>query len=541
MSLFSTLIMGARSLKAFQAAIQTTSHNISNANTPGYSRQRAILSTVQPDQTDAFLFGRGVQLEGIERLRLGFLDKQLRVETAGLGATDAKMTTYQLMESIFQEPSDQGLSAALNKFWNAWQELSNDPPSLPLRANLRANAANLSSAFNRLNTGLNGLKQSLNEDVKSEVTQINNLGANLADLNKQIRTFIFRGENPVDLLDQRDLILDQLSQKLNISVIDKGAGQMNVHVEGTLLVDENGFHSLKTAPRIGDTLGLVDVQWKETNNLVDLRSGSLSGLIESRDQIIPGYLNQLHEIASGMMSQINTIHGQGMGIDGTRKIMGALPFTSTLLSNQSLGINGINISLFSGDGLIDIVGRINAATITTGVEASIENNRLVLKPSITNPQTIQITSDTGGVTKLLGIKGDFFSGTNASDMRVSDAVLSDLNFIAASQTGAPGDNNNARAISHLKDALTLQGNTIGFNQYYRLMMTNLGSESQSVGFDQSNQKKILEQMDNTRESVSGVSLDEEMTDLIKYQRSYEMAAKVIQTADEMLAKLLEIA
>lgn len=520
--------------------MQTSSHNIANINTPGYSRQRALIVTATPDLTQNFLIGRGIDMAGVQRLRDEFIDTQKRDEMSGLGGAETLEETYLQLESLFAEPSESGLSSRLTAFWNSWQELSNNPEDQALRSSLRNRASTMTTTFHRLDDDLSGLQTQLNEKILSEVAHVNSLAQRLDELNHQIKSIVFQGREPNDLWDEQARLLQELSAAADVSVLPQDNGSVQVHLHGTFLVDEAGPHLLETVVRPGDPLRLVDVAWADTGEALGIRSGRLLGLLDARDVVVADFRSRLDALADGVVSQVNALHSQGLGLDGARQIIGSTPFLGTLASNTSVDINGQTVTLSAGDNVAAIAAAINAAEVATGVHASINASRLVLAPSSVNGQTVRITADPSHVMLTLGVRNNFLQGTTAATIDLSTAVKTDLNTIAASVGGAPGDNSNALAIAGLRDALTMVGNTVSLGGFHQLLVTDLGSQSAAAQAHVLNQNSVIDQLTALEQNTSGVSLDEEAVNLMTMQKSYEMSAKLISTVDEMLDTLLNM-
>jgi flagellar hook-associated protein 1 FlgK len=409
-----------------------------------------------------------------------------------------------------------------------------------VRAQLAAKTQTLASAFHSIDTSLDGQRNDLNLRIQSEVTTINRTAAEIDDLNHQISNVLTRGVSANDLLDRRDQLVSELSGKIGLQITTQDNGSVSLYVGSRALVDETGVNELSTAIISGDPNGMVNVVWKESGASAEISSGELNGYLTARDVLIPGVAADLDTLARGLINAVNAVHRTGLGLDGSTGITGSTTFTGALATNGSVTINGTQIDLYAGDDLTSIVGRLNAQETTTGVHASVSANRLVLAPSGTNGQTVKIDADPDGVLYDMGILNDFFSGTGADDIALSSAVENNNGAIAASASGAPGDNTTALALLNLRNQKTLANGTRSFDDFYQEFVSDLGTDSEAAVHQNDNQDYLLDQIDNLRDAVSGVSLDEEMTDLMKYQRSYEMAAKIIATADEMLDTLLKM-
>jgi flagellar hook-associated protein 1 FlgK len=538
-SLSANFDIATRSMQAFQAAIQTISHNISNVNTPGYSRERVEFSPEYPDLQGGFYVGRGVRVDGVVRLQDEFLERQWWREAAGQGQSAAMERAYALAEDVLQEPGEGGLNELMTAFRSDWQNLANNPEDAGVRAVLQTDGKALARAFNSTRADLIELRRQTDAELRAEIPQINAKADEIAALNKQIKQAILRGLSPNDALDRRDALTEDLAQLAPLQVIDRADGGRAIYLDGAPLVEEPGAAHLVVVDKPGDPPGLAELRWKEFDQEVTVGGGRLQGLLDARDELYPDLMTQLDTLASTFFASINDLHRTGVGLDGTVEVLGARNMTAPLAADADIALNGTTIALAAGDDLATIVGKINAQEATTGIHAVARGARLVLAPGGASPQTVRVTGDPDGALAGLGIVNDFFAGEPGA-WALSDAVAADPRHIAASATGAPGDNTLARGIAALWNARTLDGGTRTFDEFHQGFLATTGARSAAATRARENQDVLLEQVDNLRQSVSGVSLDEELTDLIKFQRSYEMAARSIQTTNEMMETLLNM-
>lgn len=539
MSLLASFDLSTRALRAFQMAIQTISHNISNVNTPGYSRQRVIYTTENADFDGRFYIGRGVKVEGVERLRDEFLEAQYRRESAGKSEADATVASYKMAEDLLSEPGDNGLYTKMTQFRDAWSNLANNPTDPGLRAVLRVQGKTLAESFNSTRTGFENLRLQTDGEIRNLVPTINAAGEEIYALNTKIETATLLGQVPNDALDRRDKLVADLSEITPVQVVPRSNGTISVYIGGAPLVEATGPSALKVVPKVGDLLGIGEIQWATFGEPLVVGNGKLKGLLDARDTLYPGMINELDTLASTVVDQVNTLHRSGMGLDGSIRITGTADFHGTLGADATVGLNGVNIALTAGDDLPTIAGKINLDEATTGVHASINGQRLVLAPSSTTPQTVKVTSDPNGLFLTLGIVNNFFDGQPGS-WSLSSAVENDTNAIATSASGAPGDNQIARSLAALWDARIMDGGTLTFLESHQGFLADVGGRSAAASRTAESQDFIVQQVENMRDTVSGVSNEEELANLVKYQRAYEMAARAVRTTDEMLQTLINM-
>jgi flagellar hook-associated protein 1 FlgK len=456
------LNIGRTSLMTHKKAIEVTSNNIANVNTPGYSRQRVHFSstgTLSPQS--GFYAGSGVTIGGIDRVHDRYLDVQISNENDQLGRWEARQNAMQRVEILFNELSGTGLNDAMSQFWNAWQDLANNPSGSSERSLLTNKAESLAITFNNLKKDLNQIRNDTASKIESELGRINQISRQIAGLNEKIVNGEAVGDPVHELQDERDLLISDLSEMIDINSFENANGSLNVSLKsGLSLVNNLRSYELGTQPNAVPG-GTDDVVWLDAGGngtvITDrIMGGKLKGLIEVRDEVIPGYLGQLDDLAGEMISSVNGIHASGYGLDGSQN--------------------------------------------------------------------------------------DFFTGTSAGDIALNEVVAGDPDKIAAAgpTDGLPGGNGNAIAMAELQHNLTMNGNRNTFSEFYNALVGDVGRAVEDADTQVEHQSTMLQHLGSYRESVSGVSLDEEMINLMNYQSAYEAAAKLIQTADELLQTVIDM-
>lgn len=496
-STFHSIETAKRSLFTEQALINTTGHNIANANTPGYSRQRVNVVASRPIEAPGMMrsnipgqLGTGVEFTSITRIREQFLDDQFRNANRSLGDWSVQADTLSKLETIFNEPSDSGIRTVFDNFWKSWTDLSKDPESITGRKIVRENALALVDAFNETAKHLNDLRDDLTRNIDVKASQINSITAAIANLNGEIRRLEAYEDNPNDLRDQRDKLVDELSKIVNVSVVHNPTGY-TITTGGLTLVD-------------GDTATPVTSAALETEYAAGgLSGGEVAGLITSRDKFVADYQEQLNALADTLVNGDITVT-----IPAGSTYQGAKLAVDTTVTVK--GINGLHR----------------------------------LGYLFTNPPTLA---------------GDFFTSSGgpvtAASIRLSPAIAGDPMQIATSMRvetvggvneTVKGNNTLANLMAGLKTTSfaftpTTTGNGIAngtIDAFYASMMGQLGVQSQEATRQTTNQQDIVTQVDNRRQSVSGVSLDEEMSELIKYQHAYSAAARFMTVIDQTLDRII---
>ncbi|MBI5416520.1 flagellar hook-associated protein FlgK [Candidatus Poribacteria bacterium] len=535
LNILGSLEASKRSMEAQLKSIITTSHNISNANTKGYSRQEVLITEAEPNRIAEGWIGNGSKVGEIRRAYDEFSNFQIYNETGDLGNWDVKKSTLEEVENLFNDVSGSGLNELFGSFWNSWQDLINNPESSTPRTNLKEWALTLVDRFNDLSSKLDSISINLDNTLISDVDRVNQLANQIADINGQIKSMNAYGDAN-DLMDELDLKIEELSAYGDVKVDRLEDSTIRVTFANNLLVDGTFTVELGTQDIVGSQYH--EVIWSNTGTLPDISSGKIKGLVDSRDTIVTYYKDKLNTLASELITQVNTLHRQGMGLDGTSEIEGANEFTGAFTANGSFELNGVTINVNAGDDLDDLAASINAETANTGVVASNVGNKLVLEPDAVNPQTIKINSDPDDIMLTLGIVNNFFAGTDADDIAVDDVILNDTNKIAASVSGAPGDANNAMSIYNLKDQLLMDSGKSTFNDFYANFVGVLANDTREATNYTDMQNTVLEQLKSHKQSIVGVSLDEELANLVLYQNAYQAAAKVMGVIDDLLNSLI---
>ncbi len=455
MSSFSGLNIGLTSLYAQRRGLELTGHNIANANTEGYSRQRLrleadggpLLGAVHSVWNGA---GNGVEVADVQRLRDVFLESRALQERGTDASLRGNRVLLSRVESILSEPGDSGLQSQLADFWQGWDDVAINPDDLAARSQLLERTKTLATGLNQASAQLGLQWEATYEQLGATVDEVNAIAASVADFNRAIATATKGGLSPNDLTDQRDLLVQRLGELTGVSVRPAESGAVDVFLGGTALVRGGTFERLKVqgADQLAMPAGTVTIGW-ERDGYVAPVGGSVGGMLHGLNDVMPRYRNGLDDIAASLRDKVNAQHAKGFDQDGVA-----------------------GTAVFTGD---------SAATIAL---------------ALTDPRRVAASSSAGA-----GGTGDN-GGTNAADM--------------AELAGAP----------------------TGPDVSYRQLIVKLGVEAQSANRRVDIQADILGQIDAAREAEAGVNLDEEMTNMLAYQRAYEGAARFISSVDSMLDTLI---
>ncbi len=452
MSTFYTIHLGRSALETNQKALDVTGHNIANANTPGYSRQIPQLITGYPQTVvGAGQMGSGVMVSSINRVQDYFLTAQMRTVNGESGYWTKQSITLEEIEVILDEISQAGIAASQDDFWQAVTDVIDSPENTAARRTFVERAETLATGVRTRFQQLKDLQANLDFEVKAKVQRINQLAQEVATLNEEIVTVTAKNNQPNDLLDRRDNLINELARYSNVWVNYAQNGNVFVSISGHSLVDGFHSHALKTVSNPLNN-GYSDVVWENTGATIRVTTGELFGLLDARDRVINEYMQGLDDFASDFIAAVNLQHQAGFDAYGN--------------PGQAL-----------------------------------------------------------------------FTGSGALDMAVNPGLIADTGLVAASAApGGVGDSDNARAILALRDLDIVQGTTP--SDFYASLIGELGIAAAEANSMLDSRSLLRDQIVNRRESISGVSLDEEMLNLIRFQRGYEAAARLIATVDEMLDHLI---
>ncbi len=561
--IYGIISIGSKALLAQQKGIYVTGNNIANVNTPGYTRQRVNLSSDVPVNSGIGPVGTGVQALGIERIYQRFLGVQINNETQTRGNWEARRDVAERIEMIFDESNGYGLNQAMYEFWTAWQDLSNNPSGPVERTVLIAKSQIMAETFSKNYQDLQTIQQDIDTLIEGTIDEVNLLSEQIARLNEKIIQMEAGGSTANDYRDQRELLLNELSNLIDIDTFENTAGGVTVSVgSGQPLVEGTFGYGLSTEM---NAFGHLNVTWVDAvNNEVDITDsisgGRIKGLLDVRDLDIRNHMNRLDNLAQSIMDQVNSLHAGGYGLDGSTGndyLVGEATASGVLdslvtITAETGGAGNLSITLVPG-------GTAGSETVTTDpitgdIRIAIEDGvstRDDIAAALQSHSAIAsaVATASGGTPWTLGVGSDTVAlsgGSSALNMEVNPAIVLDERLIASAQSfdtvpgDKPGDNRNAIAIANLKSSRILSGNTATFDAYYESFVGDLGYEVQQASSSYSHQSEMVHQLENHRESISGVSVDEEMVNLVKFQNAYQAAAKLISTADEMMQSVLNM-
>ncbi|MFZ5979330.1 MAG: flagellar hook-associated protein FlgK, partial [Candidatus Zixiibacteriota bacterium] len=318
--LFQSLEIGKNALLSQQFSLQTISHNIANSDTPGYTRQRVVMSTSYPQQSNVGMIGSGVQVDTIVQIRDLFLGQQYRDAQMSYGEWAYKEKIYTQIESVFNEPNDNSLNDLLNNFWDSWSQLATNSDSSDNREVILAQANQLINGFQQMAWSLESLRESIDSDITSMTYEINNLTTEIANLNAQIQVSELGGVTANDLRDARDLLLDELSNFIDVNTIEQPNSSTSVYIGSMVLVDGTQSFDINTVTVNDNGQPINRLIWAGSEVELRNNNGQLSGLLEMRDQTVVEYQKKLDEMAATLVTEVNALHRSGYAADGSTSV-----------------------------------------------------------------------------------------------------------------------------------------------------------------------------------------------------------------------------
>ena len=540
MSLLNLMNIGKSALFANQAALNVTGHNIANVNTIGYTRQSVVLEISTPSSNNAGYLGRGVSIGGIQRSYSRFVEAQLLGQQQSLGKSTVMNEVLSQVEQVFNDSAGLGLSDSLEAFFGSWKSLSTAPADSAQRTVLLSDAEALVSNARQMETSLLGTVAEINDEISGVVGQVNTIAGKIADLNLQIAKIEAgnSGRTANDLRDTRGNLVTELAGLVQVNTLENADGVMTVMVGMRNLVDGSRVNELTAAV---DASGNTSLEIDGVDVTSRIEKGRLSGLIDSRTAIEQGPLKQLRKLAAALTVEINALHGDGYGLDGstgndffspltlstTDSSDGADVSAATITDPSSLTLSEYDVSI-GALGAYTVKNRDTGATVTTGTFSSgtaiaFDGISITLTGSVAAGDSFSVSPLTEAVSNL-------------------SVAITDGNKIAAASTSAslPGDNRNALAIADLADAAVASLGGTTFSGSYSGIVSSVGSMAADAADLKEFDQNLQTELQNQRDSASGVSLDEEATRLVVYQRGYEAAARLIRVADELMETVLAL-
>ena len=556
-NIFSTLSSAKLGLLAQQLAIEVTGQNVANVETEGYSRQDVSFEANTPRGHIKYgglhQLGTGVRIASIERAHDQFLFTQIMDEGDLTGSTEVKKEIFEQLEVLFNEGSGRSLNDALSLFFSSVHDLATNARGLPERVDLISKAEHLASTFNQTGNQLFTIQRNIDATIETEVAKINTLTTQIGKLNESIHanepTSQYKAN---DLRDNRDRLVKELSKKIDIQLVQESDNQISLTLkDGTALVLKDQVFDLSTSINANNESFndvYIDIGSTTKNITSTIKGGELRGYLDMRDTKVESILDKMNILSGSFIQEFNSIHREGFGIDGSS----GLDFFTPL---------DVTVDHDADNTGTAVVSMTNASPTTVSVDefeiAFTDSNEFTLNNLTTNASSGTFTFTTGSTFNIkdgfaVAISGTAASGDKvtfsvsedaASLMSVSSTITADGQKIAAGTT-TNGDGGNALLMANLQNELVFnsvtwssESGSFTFDEYYNAVVSTIGIESFSAQAILRQQEGVMLQLNSRRESISGVSIDEEMIKMIKFQQAYNASARMISMVDEMLDTL----
>jgi len=540
MSLLALFDTGRSAIFASQTALSVVSNNIANVNTPGYSRQDVILSVANPVETGAGYIGRGVGNVELKRHYDRFIHLQIIGQSHSFGRSYSLEQGLSNIEQIFNEAKDAGLLNPLQEYFNSWQDLATNPEGQTQRITLLNKTDSLVKSAKQMEGDLKDALKYINEEIEGAVDSVNSITANIAALNQKITEIEAgnSGNTASYFRDERDQLLNDLAEIVEFDWYEDGDASVSVLINGKSIVNRTQAFQLSTVVDIeGDrNIYLHGVKMDSV-----LNKGQLGGLLAVRDEIEQNPLHDLRKLVASIIKETNILHNSGYGLDGSTNndffdplqiktldsSTGADITSSTITDTSLLTLDEYDINFVDASNY-EVYNHQTGALVTSGAYVSGDTiNFEGIEVEITGAA---VAGDSFFISPLTGVIKNF--NRAVADTQKIAAASSDLNL--------PGDNTNALQISQLPQTSIEDLNSTTFESYYRGLVSNVGTVSKAATDSLAYDENLLSEMKSRREAVSGVSLDEEAANLIKYQRAFEAGARILKVTDELLEMVINL-
>lgn len=571
--LSSALQIGRSALTSYQSALQVTGNNVANAGNPDYTRQTATLSSMQGGPLpEGMRPGAGVALTALRRHIDEALEGRLRTSISDAESAVAGRELLLGVEILFDEFGGGGLSAKFLDFFNDLEEVANDPTDLGLRAVVISDGVALADAMRSLRSDLASLAEAFADEVVALVQQADTLAEQIASLNSEINQVEAGSPSGASALrDQRDAALRDLSEIIDVTVRIQPNGMVNVYVGSETLVTGAISRGLSAVEELDGEFRSMTVRFADSNSQVTPRGGRLEGLLLGGGSHIEDWISTLDQLAAGVIADVNGVHADGQGLIGFTSVTGASAVSDPQLvlsdpahgwvpsvTNGSFYITVTDDATGTGTGYqieVDLDG-IDSDTTLESLRDQINNDVAGVEATITVDNRLQLVAesgltfsfgsdgqepreDTSGFLAAAGIN-TFFAGSGAGDIQVNSTLLGNNSLLAASLSGLSGDGSNAGRMASLAEANSATLGSISITEFYNGLASSVAVTTAATFASATAAESVRFSLQAQRESISGVSLDEEAIELVKLERAFQAAARFVGVVDDMIQEILAL-
>jgi len=558
--------IGRSALAAYQSAIAITGQNIANVGNPDYTRQTGRLVAMYGGMTlGGVAPGMGVNLSGLQRHVDEAVEARLRLALGDRAGAQTAYTALNRIESLYNELTQYDLSTQLTTFFGSFSDVQTNPADISARNLILANADTVIQTLQRQRTGLLSEISDLNDTVASLARDANALTEQIAKLNELIVTTEAQSPGSAGALrDNRDALLRQLGELMDITTREQDNGVVNVYVGSEPLVDFNRSRGLTTETVRADGLARTTLRFADNNSSVIARSGKLAAIAETRDVHLAGQLERLDQLAKALIYEVNCVHSSGQGLVGYQRLQG-----SYAVHDASAALNsaeaGLPFDVQNGTFLVRVRDQATGQVTTQMIEVDLDglNNDDTtlsslaaalsavpgLNATVTGDNRLRIDAaagfevsfadDTSHALAALGI-GTFFTGTDAATIAVNAALTSNPRLLAAALDGAAGDGRNAGRLAALGSATSALLGGVSIEAYHAMTINGLAVTTAAASTAQEAADMVYSSLLAQREATSGVSLDEEAINLTKYERAFQGASRFLNVLDSLSDEILSL-
>ncbi len=569
----SALHIGRNAILGYQGALQTIGNNISSVGSPDYTRLTPDLTALQGSKFGVGLQpGAGVSLSEIQRNVDEALEDRLRL---AIGNDEAMMQQEQVMnrmEALFDDINGTGLASQFSTFFNTFDDLQNTPEDVALRDLALGQATQLASTIQSLTGQINGIRQDADAQIADLVDKADAIGQQIADLNRRIAiSEAGAAGQATGLRDQRDALLRDLSSLFDVSVRSQSDGTINVYIGSETLVQGNTYRGLTTVEELDGEQSWTTIRFADTGAEVAINGGKLGGIITARDEFGTAQLENLDQLAASLIYEVNKLHSHGQGLEGFKEVVGAYDLIESDVALNDSGA-GLSNTPQSGSFFITVADDTTNTPVAYRIDVKLEGEEddttldsLVAQinstvtgvtAEVTNDKRLKISADTGfsftfghdgntsredtsNVLAALGVN-TLFTGNSAATIAVNEDLIANPALLSASSVFMSGDGSIARQIASLsaETVSSLSGTSI--TNFYNMIAGSVAVEAAGANERAEAANSVLLSLQAQREGVSGVSLDEEAIELLKYERSFQGASRYVNVVNDMLSELIAL-
>ncbi len=558
----SALQIGKSALLAYQSGLQVVSNNIANLGSDRYVRQSPVMSPVSGSMAGGSSIGGSVVVQ-LRRNVDEALNTRLRTAFGDKESALAEQSSLSQIESLLNPLNDANLSSQMDAFFNSWSDLQNNPEDQGIRGIVLTQGSALAESFRNMRSSLAQQHESLNQQIEQTVEEINTLASQLGDVNLRISQEEMGGTAPASMLrDQRDAILSDLSKLVAVQTREQPDGSLNVYIGNEPLVQRADVRLLTSTRETVNGVQTTVIRWEDNGKQVVPWGGKLDGLMTSRDTHLDNQISSLDRLAIALISDVNRVHSSGQGLEGYSDLIGA---SDVLDANAALGTTDNGLPYVPGNGgfLFTVTNGTTQEQTTTRIDVDLDgagaDTTLAslaaaidavdgVSAQVTADNKLRITAeggrtftfgeDTSGVLGALGIN-TFFSGSDASTIGLDSNIAGQPSRLAAGSSNLAGDGSNAGRISALATSpSSYLNNGQSVLDFYNAQMTELGTTTAAAKNAYEASDVIQTSLESQWESVSGVNLDEETLMMMRYQRAFQGAARIVSVVDELIQQVL---